>query len=73
MTILSVRSGSTRFRFQTPLLKFAWRLPRRAGRALLQALHESRRRAAARVLREYAHLNAANQSVTGRRRSTPPQ
>jgi hypothetical protein len=72
MTILSVRSGSTRFRFKKPLLKSAWRLPRRAGRTLLQALHESRMRAAARVLRECAHLNATSQSVTGRR-STPPQ
>jgi hypothetical protein len=67
MTILSVRSGSTRIRFQKPLLKFVWRLPIRAGRALLQALHESRMRAAARVFREYAHLNAADQSVAERR------
>ncbi|MGA7998280.1 MAG: hypothetical protein WCA28_25745 [Bradyrhizobium sp.] len=67
MTILSVRSGSTRFRFQKPLSKFAWGLPRRAGRALLQALHESRMRAAAKVFREYAHLNAANHDVTGLR------
>jgi hypothetical protein len=72
MTILSVRSGSTQLRFQKPLLKFAWRLRRRAGRALLQALHESRNRAAARMLRDYAHLNAADQSVTARR-PTPRQ
>jgi hypothetical protein len=73
MTILSVRSGSTRFRFLKPLLRFASRwLPRRAGRALLRALHESRMRAAARVFQDFAHLNAANQSVT-RRRSTPQQ
>lgn len=72
MTILSVRSGSTRFRFQKPLLKIAWRLPRRAGRALLLALHESRMRAAAKVFREYAHLNAANHGVTGWR-PTPRQ
>jgi hypothetical protein len=72
MTILSVRSGSTRFRFHAPLLNFVWQLPRRAGRALLLALHESRTRAAARVFREYAHLNAANQGVA-ERRSAPRQ
>jgi hypothetical protein len=71
MTILSVRSGSTRFRFRKPLARFAWR-PRRAGRALLQALHESRMRAAAKVFREYAHLNAANQGAS-ERRPTPRQ
>jgi hypothetical protein len=72
MTILSVRSGSTRFRFQKPFLKFSWLLPRRAGRALLRALHESRMRAAAKVFREYAHLNAASQVVPDRR-PTPRQ
>lgn len=72
MTILSVRSGSTQFLWQNPLLKFVWRLPGRAGRTLLQALHESRTRAAAKAFREYAHLNAANKSAA-ERRSAPPQ
>ena len=73
MTILSVRSGSTRFHFRKPFSRFAWRrLPRRAGRAVLRALHESRKRAAAKVLQEYAHLNAANRSVPTER-STPQQ
>ena len=72
MTISSVSSGSTRFSFRTPLWRLAWRwLPRRAGRALLRALQESRMRAAAKVFRDYAHLNAANPSVS--RRSTPRQ
>jgi hypothetical protein len=67
MTILSMRSGSTRFRFQNPFLKLIWRLPGRAGRTLLQALHESRTRAAARIIREYAHVDAANERAAGRR------
>jgi hypothetical protein len=77
MTILSVRPGSSRIRLRKPHLKFAskflWKSLALCGAcALMRALHESRMRTATKVFREYAHLNAANQSVTGRR-STPQQ
>ena len=72
MTILSVRSGSNSIPFSKTAFEICLAASRRAGRALLQALHESRMRAAARVFRDYAHLNAADQSVTARR-PTPQQ
>ncbi|WP_154073754.1 hypothetical protein [Bradyrhizobium erythrophlei] len=52
-------------------LYFLW-LPARAAGALLYALHESRMRAAAKLIREFAHRNVANQGVAGQR-PTPPQ
>lgn len=72
MTIMSVRAASTRFCFlPTLLVKAAWRwLPKRAGRALLRALHDSRQRAAIRVLRDNAHLISDDGNAT-RERSTP--
>jgi len=70
MSILSASSGSNRFRLLTSLL-ILW-LPARAARALLGALHESRMRAATKVFREFAHLNALNQRVAGQP-PTPPQ
>lgn len=74
MTIMSVRAASTRFGFLPALLlKAAWRwVPKRAGRALLRALHDSRQRAAIRVLQDYAHLIADDGSAT-RERSAPRQ
>jgi len=70
MSILSASSGSNRFRWRTSLF-ILW-LPARAARALLGALRESRMRAATRVFREFAHLNAIEQPVAGQRQ-TPPQ
>ncbi len=40
-----------------------WRRLRRAVRALLEALHDSRRRAAHKVLRDNAHLLADERSI----------
>lgn len=74
MTMLSVRSASVRFRFRMPVLKAAWRwLPRRAGRALLRAMRESRARAAVKVFHEYAHLIADDESAAEKRSVPPPQ
>jgi hypothetical protein len=65
MTLWSVRPGSTQFQFRTPPLRAAWRwLPKHAGRALLRALQESRARAAAKVFRDYADLNADHRDAT---------
>jgi len=73
MTIWSVRSGSTQFRFQTSPLKAAWRrFPERAGRALLRALQDSRMRAAAQVFSDYAHLNSDRRDAA-RERFSPHQ
>jgi hypothetical protein len=52
-------------------LSILW-LPARAAGALLCALHESRMRAATKLIREFAHRNVANQGVAGQR-PTPPQ
>ena len=65
MSILSASPGSSRFSVRTQLLIL--RLPVRAARALLGALHESRMRAATKLFREFAHLDAANQGVAGQR------
>ena len=70
MSMMSARPGSSRFRLRMPL-SILW-LPARAAGALLCALHESRMRAAAKLIREFAHRNVANQGVAGQR-PTPPQ
>ena len=68
MSALLAGSGSNGFRLWKP--GFASWHP---ARALLRALHESRMRAAAKLCREFAHLNAANRTVAGQRPTLWPQ
>jgi hypothetical protein len=64
MTLSSLRSRPTLFRFRIPLLDFVGMLdPKHAGRALLRSLRESRARAAAKAFKEFAHLIAGSEDI----------
>jgi hypothetical protein len=43
-----------------------WRCVRRAGRALLRALHEQRAQAARKIIHDYRHLLESEAAMSGR-------